>query len=109
VRLLIQASAEEDILQQVAWYVEQGVPHIARNFHGAAMHAIEGLIAVPEAGSPRSSGNRNLAGLRIWPIKGFDSFWIYYLARPDAVQILRVLHSKRDTSAILEDQDVDEP
>jgi plasmid stabilization system protein ParE len=107
--LFIQAAAEEDILRQVEWYAEQGLPHIAERFHGAVMDAIDRICDMPEAGPQRPTRNRRLAGLRAWPVKGFDEFWIYYLVRRDVLTIARVLHSKRDVASILRDQAVDEP
>jgi plasmid stabilization system protein ParE len=106
VNLFIQASAEEDILRQVAWYADQGLPHIARRFHTAVLGSIDAALAMPEAGPPRPSGNPRLAGLRAWPVKGFGEFWIYYLVRPERITVVRVLHSKRDIGAVLEGQDV---
>jgi hypothetical protein len=50
-----------------------------------------------------------LGGLRTWPVKGFDEFPIYYLVRPELLTIVRILHRKRDTGAIREQQRVDEP
>ena len=76
--LFIQASAEEDILRQVAWYAEQGLPHIARRFHTAVMDSLDALVAMPEAGPPRPTSNARLAGLRAWPVRGFGEFWVYY-------------------------------
>lgn len=40
-------------------------------------------------------------GLRRWPVKGFDEYWVYYLVRPEALTVIRVLHSKRDNDGIL--------
>jgi toxin ParE1/3/4 len=74
VNLFIQAPAEEDILRQVVWYAEQGLPHIARRFLAAVVDSIDALLAMPEAGPPRPSSNPRLAGLRAWPVKGFDEF-----------------------------------
>lgn len=64
---------------------------------------------MPEAGPPRPTANRQLAGLRMWPVKGFDDFWVYYLARSNALIVVRILHSKRDIGLIMEDQAVEEP
>ena len=64
----------------------------------------------PNAGAPRRLRNPTLAGLRTWTIKGFDQFRVYYVARQDTVTVVRVLHGKRDISAILEKQKViDDP
>lgn len=81
------------------------MPHIAARFYQVVTNAINGLVAMPDAGPPKPTANRQLGGLRMWPVKGFDEFWVYYLARSDSV-IVRILHSKRDIGSILEDQDV---
>jgi toxin ParE1/3/4 len=107
--LVIQASAEQDIVSQVEWYAERGLPAIARRFHTAALDAIDSLLATPQAGPPRTTSNPSLAGMRMWPVKGFDEFWVYYVARDDAVTVVRVLHSKRDTGTILEEEEIEEP
>jgi plasmid stabilization system protein ParE len=70
----IQASAERDILRQVAWSAEQGLPHIARRFHTAVMDSLDALLAMSEAGPPRPTSNARLARLRAWSVKGFGEF-----------------------------------
>jgi toxin ParE1/3/4 len=106
VNLFIQDAAEQDILHQVEWYAEQGVPDIGRRFSAAAVASIEAVMAMPEGGAPKATANPRLSGLRTWPVKGFDEFRIYYLVQPDLLIIVRVLHDKRDTDTLLERQDV---
>jgi toxin ParE1/3/4 len=108
-KLLIQTSAEQDVLRQVEWYADKELADIARRFHGATLDAIDALLAMPEAGPPRAARNPQLAGLRMWPIKGFDEFWVYYLVRPQLLTVVRVLHSKRDIAAVLKGQELEEP
>ena len=69
-KVFIQEAAERDILSQVAWYAEKGLVTVPRRFHAAVLAAIDSLVAMPEAGSPRMSGNPALAGLRAWPSRG---------------------------------------
>jgi toxin ParE1/3/4 len=107
VKLLIQAEAEADILRQVERYAEQGLPHIARRCHTAILAAIDAALAMPDAGPPRPTANPALTGLRAWPVKGFDAYWIYYLAGPERLTVIRVLHGKRDIGTILEERDID--
>jgi toxin ParE1/3/4 len=109
VTLFIQEAAEADILRQVERYAEQGLPHIARRFHAAILAAIDALVAMPNAGPPMHTANPALTGLRAWPVKGFDAFWIYYLARPERLIVVRVLHSKRDIGTILEREELETP
>ena len=106
--LFIQEAAEQDILHEVEWYARQGFLTIARDFHAAALGAIDALLVMPQAGSPKATDNPLLAGLRSWPVKGFDAFRVYYLVRPELLTVVRVLHGKRDIGAILKDQDVAE-
>ena len=105
----IQAAAEQDILRQVEWYAAQGLPDIARRFLAAATDAVAALEAMPNAGPPRHSTNPEVAGLRTWPIKGFDEVRIYYLARADALTVVRILHDRRDIGAILTGQKLEKP
>ena len=108
-KLFIQQSAEQDILGQIEWYADKGFPDIARRFHAAVLVAIDALQAMPDAGPPRPSANPELAGLRTWPIKDFDDFRVYYLARPDLLTIVRILHGRRDIGQILASQTLEEP
>ena len=64
---------------------------------------------MPSAGPPRPTSNPRLAGLRVWPVKGFGEFWVYYLVRDELLTVVRVLHDKRDVGRILNEQDLDEP
>lgn len=99
----VQLSAENDILAQVEWYVERGLPDVARRFFVAAYEAIEALAAMPLAGTPKHLDNPELQGLRAWPVKGFELFQIYYIAEPDMLTVIRVLHGRRDVRGMLED------
>jgi toxin ParE1/3/4 len=109
VKLIIQASAEDDMLRQYDWYEKQGLGTIADRFSAAVAAGIGEALKTPKAGAPRHVGNPALAGLRTWPVKGFDEFRIYYLFRRDVFMVVRVLHGKRDIGAILEKQAIDDP
>ncbi len=99
--LSIREAAEDDILRQVERYAAQRLPKIAHRFHDAILAAFDALDTMPEAGPPHPAANTALVGLRRWPVKGFDEYWIYYLVQSDTLDIVRVLHSKRDVERIL--------
>jgi hypothetical protein len=50
---------------------------MARRFHAAVLDAIDAMLAMPEAGPPKHTGNPRLTGLRSWHVKGFDEFRVY--------------------------------
>jgi len=97
------------MLRQYDWYEKQGLYTIADRFSAAAAAAIDAALKTPKSGAPKHVGNPALAGLRTWPVRGFDDFRIYYLLRGDAFMVVRVLHGKRDIGAILEKQTIDDP
>jgi toxin ParE1/3/4 len=39
---------------------------------------------------------QELAGLRKWRMKDFDNVLIFYLAHPNGVSIVHILHAARD-------------
>jgi toxin ParE1/3/4 len=104
VNLFIQQAAERDILRQIEWYAEKGVPAIGLRFSDAVAESLKAVIAMPLSGAPKPTSNSRLAGLRTWPVKGFDEFRIYYLVQPELLTVVRVLHDKRDTDALLRRQ-----
>jgi plasmid stabilization system protein ParE len=104
VNLFIQEAAERDILRQIEWYAEKGVPAIGLRFSDAVAESLKAVIAMPLSGAPKATTNPRLAGLRTWPVKGFDEFRIYCLVQPELLTVLRVLHDNRDTDALLRRQ-----
>jgi len=109
VKRFIQSSAEDDILRQFEWYAEKGLIDIGRRFRTTVREAVDALVAMPFAGSPKYIANPLLAGLRTWPVKGFDDFKVYYLPQPELVVVVRILHGKRDIGTILEGQTLEDP
>ncbi len=101
-RSIFLPAARQDILQQYAYYVEQGVPAAADRFLEAVSYSIDSLMAAPDAGAPRVLGHPQLAGLRSWRVRGFEDIRLYYLVRQDVLQIIRVLHGRRDVGAMFE-------
>ncbi len=108
-KLFVLEDAENDVLRQVQWYAEQGLPEIARRFQRATVAAIDGLLSKPSAGSPKRLSNPQLNGLRSWPVKDFENWRVYYLANADLLTVVRILHGKRDIRAVLENQSGNKP
>lgn len=108
-KLFVQEAAEQDILRQIEHYAEQGLSEIAQRFGAGIVVSLNILIEQPEIGSPRGTCNPHLAGLRSWPVKGFEDFRIHYLLQPDLLVVVRVLHGKQDTDGLLRTFDISSP
>ena len=100
---VIRPRAHDDIIRQYRWYlVEKDAPDAAFRFLDAVEKSVEQLIQMPGSGAPKLLRNPALAGLRIWPVEGFEDMRIFYLVQGDSLKVIRILHGKRDINRILE-------
>jgi toxin ParE1/3/4 len=106
---VIRPRARDDITGQFGWYlVEKDAPDAAFRFVDAVEESVEQLLRMPDVGSPREIGSPALKGLRVWPVRDFDEFLIFYVVQGDTLRVIRVLHGKRDIDRILKKEPVDD-
>jgi plasmid stabilization system protein ParE len=65
VKLSVLPSARTDIREQIEYYLDLGLPHVAVDFKLAVSSAINAIMKRPSAGSPRRIDNPALADLRL--------------------------------------------
>ena len=94
--------AKQDLAEQ-AEYIRRNNPPAALRFLEAAERAFQNLAAMPGMGGLVESKKSELAGLRCWPIRGFEKHLIFYFMRDEAIDVIRVLHGARNLPAILEE------
>jgi plasmid stabilization system protein ParE len=98
----LRPHAKGDIEAQFDYYEEESGVDLALGFLAAVNGGIAFVAEHPEAGAPRDFGNRRLTGLRAWPVPDFEDIRIYYLlTEENAVQVVRILHGKRNLTRIL--------
>ena len=68
----------------------------------AAEQTFDLLARMPHLGSKRNFRARQLPGLRQFPVKSYADFLIFYQPVIGGVEIIRVLHGKRDLKAFFE-------
>jgi toxin ParE1/3/4 len=90
-------------LDQLAAYIQRDSPDAAIRFLAAAERTFLRLAAMPELGERQEFGRRELAGLRVWQVEGFENYVIFYRTADGGIEVLRVLHAARDVSAIFGD------
>jgi toxin ParE1/3/4 len=99
-RLFVQQLAEEDLSEQ-ADYIARDHVDVALRFLEAAEAAFSQLADLPDIGRRRQFRHPALAGVRSWPVPGFEKHLIFYRLNPGRVEVLRVLHSARDLDSLL--------
>ncbi|HQS99505.1 MAG: plasmid stabilization protein [Hydrogenophilales bacterium 16-64-46] len=92
--------ATRDTETVIDWYRSQNAPDAARLFLDALERAIAQLARHPAAGSSRFDHELGLPGLRVWPLKRFP-YMVFYVERPDHIDVWRILHAQRDLPAWL--------
>ena len=98
-RIIKRAAAYRD-LDALSDFIGQDSPHAAIRFLEAADKAFELLVDMPGMGSFWQSSKPEFAGLRVWPIRGFENHLIFYRASDEGIEIIRVLHGARDIDRI---------
>src|SRR5262245_49681023 len=68
----------------------------ARRFLKAMQRACDLLVLFPQLGGLWESPNLSLSDVRVWPVRGFKRYLIFYRPLDDGIEILRVLHASRD-------------
>jgi toxin ParE1/3/4 len=103
VKVLYRQTASDDAVRQFRYYLlTMNRPEVAVRFREAVRRTVRSLRQHPIVGPRFSSSNPQLQNLRSWPVAGFEAIRIYYLLHEDAIDIIRILHGKRDVKRILE-------
>lgn len=97
--------ANRDVDDGIAWYLGEGAEHAALGFIDALERAYAHIGRHPGTGSTRYAHELDLPGLRAWPLPRYPH-WVFYVERPDHIDVWRVLHGQRDIPAWMQAPDV---
>jgi len=99
-RIIRRAAALRDLTHHFAYLAEQAGPATADRFLQAAERTFADLAAMPSLGTPDKVRQGRFAGVRLWRVRGFGNYLIFYLPLADGVQIERVIHAAQDYQRI---------
>jgi toxin ParE1/3/4 len=99
-------AALRDVSDVVAAYVTEGAEAAAMGFIDALEKAYAHLGRYPASGSPRYAHALNMPDLRMWPLTRYP-YLIFFVERPDHVDVWRVLHGQRDIPAWMQEPESD--
>ena len=100
-RVILDPEADRDIEEQFDYLAARRLDAALR-FLQATSDTFEQLAEMPGMGAPRRFNNPKLAGVRMWPIRGFENYLSFYLTTEESIQVLRVLHGARNIERIFE-------
>lgn len=103
-RIQVERAAEVD-LAEITAEIREHRPASAPRFVKAAREAFQSLAAHPEMGRQYETTHPLLQNLRIWRVKGFESYLIFYRAGHASLYIERVLYGGREIERLLVGED----
>jgi toxin ParE1/3/4 len=94
--------ATQDVRDAAAHYADEAGPATARRFIDAVEQAFTLVARQPGIGSPRYAVELDLPGLRARSVEQFP-YLIFYFEHTDHIDVVRILHARRDIPASLQD------
>lgn len=98
-KIVRRALADADILTAVDYYINNA-PEYLTDFIDDIEQAYQHIQQYPASGATRYAYALDLPDLRTWKCKKFP-FLVFYIEYSTQIEILRVLHSKRDIPTTL--------
>jgi toxin ParE1/3/4 len=89
-------------LIDIASYIAHDSIESSERFLDAAEETMKKLLKTPEIGSLCPFQNPLARGIRVWPIRRFRRYLVFYRADSNGVDVVRVLHGARDWQSIFE-------
>ena len=97
--LVRRAQADLDVIDAVDHCLAESLS-TAEGFVAAIEKAYGHIQRAPATGSPRWAHELNIPGLRSWPCLPYKQ-QVFYVVRPERIEVWRVLHGSRDIPARL--------
>jgi toxin ParE1/3/4 len=94
--------ALQDIEEAIHHYLEIDAANAAIGFIDELERALAHISRHPGTGSPRYAHELNLPGLQSWPLTRYPHL-VFYVERPDHIDVWRVLHGQRDIPAWMQE------
>jgi toxin ParE1/3/4 len=100
-RISLSRAADQDLDGHFLFIAQDSIETAVR-FYEAAQAAFQRLVELPEIGSSRAFLDPYLTAIRMWPIPEFPNHLIFYSPTADGIDVVRVLHAKRDIERVFD-------
>jgi toxin ParE1/3/4 len=102
--IIPREQANRDVDAAIAYYLGEATEVVALGFIDALERTYTRISRNPAAGSPRYAHELNLPGLRAWSLTRHPHL-VFYVERPDHIDVWRVLHGQRDIPTWMQQPD----
>jgi toxin ParE1/3/4 len=94
----------ESIAEQAEYLGQEANPEVADRFIEAVKDTTDQLKKLPYLGFTREFANSKLQSIRVWRVKGFEKYLIFYIPKRDSIEFLYLIHSARDYTRLFDDE-----
>lgn len=95
--------ATRDLDDALTYYLTEATEQVALGFIDELEKAYSHISQNPKSGSSFYAQELNLPGLRSWLMNGFP-YQLFYIESEESIDLIRILHVRRDIPAWLADQ-----
>jgi toxin ParE1/3/4 len=100
-RLLRTPRADRDVAEALAYLLREAGESPARRFLAGLEETYDLVLARPEVGRLYISEAPSLSELRVFRVRRFERYLVFYELSDEVVRVVRVLHGSRDLWTIL--------
>lgn len=91
-------------LVEIADYIAQDSITASDRFLEAAEMTFDNLAKTPEIGSLCPFKNPLASDIRVWPIRQFNRYLVFYRTESNRIYVIRVLHGARDWQSLFDNR-----
>jgi toxin ParE1/3/4 len=95
-------AARRDLVEHYVCIATSSGLDTADRFLARAEESFADLLGQRRMGAPLNSARPELVGLRMWHVKDFPKYLIFYLPHSRGISIIRVLHASQDWWSLLD-------
>jgi toxin ParE1/3/4 len=89
-------------LVEISFYLSNADESIAQSFLNACNETFQNLAQNRYLGTERKFNDPRLSNIRMWRVKGYEKFLIFYVPTEDGIKVLHIVHSSTDYGRTLE-------
>ena len=94
-RIFKRTQAERDIEECFVFIAEENLD-TGVYFLVAVEDSLEQLAKFPLIGKQSEFQNKQFQNLRMWHVKGYENYLIFYTVIEETIEVIRVLYASRD-------------
>lgn len=98
-KIFFRPKASSDLDEQALFIAHDNLP-AAYQLYEACEQTLNKLAKMPRMGQHYPTREKQLIGIRFFPISGFEKHLIFYIPRKDRIDVLRILYATRDVNRI---------